>query len=164
VRILLAIDGSPHSVAAVRDVARGQWAEETEVKIINVIETLPEPSYDGGIIRARLDEGRRIVDRAMEQLHAISGGRLHVSTEVMEGSPKEAILQEAESWEADLIVVGSHGYTGLKRFLLGSVSQAVAMHAKCSVQIARAGADRPAAVNRRPAILNEPSDSPAEYS
>jgi nucleotide-binding universal stress UspA family protein len=57
---------------------------------------------------------------------------------VVEGYPKEAILAEAERWGADLIVVGSHGYRGLTRLWLGSVSQAVASHAGCSVEIVRA--------------------------
>ena len=47
------------------------------------------------------------------------------------------ILDEAESWGADLIVLVSHGYGPLKRFLLGSVSQAVVSHAKCSVEVVR---------------------------
>jgi nucleotide-binding universal stress UspA family protein len=52
-------------------------------------------------------------------------------------APKEIILQNAEEWGADLIVCGSHGRRGLSRFLLGSVSEAVASHAKCSVEIIR---------------------------
>ena len=52
-------------------------------------------------------------------------------------SPKDAIVEEAERWGADLIVVGSHGYRGPERALLGSVSHAVATQAKCSVEIAR---------------------------
>ena len=51
--------------------------------------------------------------------------------------PKEAILDEASRWNADLIVVGSHGRGGIDRFLLGSVSEAVALHATCSVEIIR---------------------------
>jgi hypothetical protein len=47
------------------------------------------------------------------------------------------ILDEAERWGADLIVVGSHGYRAWERFLLGSVSQAVVSHAKCSVAVVR---------------------------
>ena len=51
--------------------------------------------------------------------------------------PKEIILQNAEEWGADLIVCGSHGRRGLSRFMLGSVSEAIAAHAKCSVEIIR---------------------------
>jgi nucleotide-binding universal stress UspA family protein len=57
--------------------------------------------------------------------------------EIVKGHPKHAIVDEAETWDADLIVVGSHGYRGLTRLWLGSVSQAVASHAKCSVEIVR---------------------------
>lgn len=46
-------------------------------------------------------------------------------------------MEEAEAFNADLIVAGSHGHGGLERFLLGSVSQTVAAHAKCSVEIVR---------------------------
>jgi len=49
----------------------------------------------------------------------------------------EVILREAERWNADLIVVGSHGYGPIRRFLFGSVSAAVALNAKCSVEIVR---------------------------
>ena len=53
------------------------------------------------------------------------------------GFPKQIILDEAEGWGADLIVVGSHGRGLMGRFLLGSVSQAVALNARCSVEIVR---------------------------
>ena len=54
-----------------------------------------------------------------------------------DGDPRSAIVDEAEEWGADLIVVGSHGYTGLKRWLLGSVAQSVVGHAPCSVEVVR---------------------------
>jgi nucleotide-binding universal stress UspA family protein len=47
------------------------------------------------------------------------------------------ILEQSEAFGADLIVVGSHGLGNFERFLLGSVAQAVALHAKCSVEIVR---------------------------
>jgi nucleotide-binding universal stress UspA family protein len=56
---------------------------------------------------------------------------------VLSGNTKQAILQEAQECAADLIVVGSHGRRGLKRFFLGSVSEAVAMNAHCSVVVVR---------------------------
>lgn len=62
---------------------------------------------------------------------------MKITTKVLSGSPKRVILEEAEAFGADLIVVGSHGYGMFERFLLGSVSQAVALHAKCSVEIVR---------------------------
>ena len=62
---------------------------------------------------------------------------LNITTEVMVGSPKRIIVEEAEKWGADLIVVGSHGYRSWERMLLGSVSQAVALHAECSVEFVR---------------------------
>lgn len=63
--------------------------------------------------------------------------QVNVTTEVLSGSPKGVILEQADAFGADLIVVGSHGYRMLERFLLGSVSQAVALHARCSVLIVR---------------------------
>jgi nucleotide-binding universal stress UspA family protein len=67
----------------------------------------------------------------------VEGPPIKVSAEVLNGEPKEIILDEAERWSADLIVVGSHGRRGLKRLWLGSVSQAVVSQAKCSVEIVR---------------------------
>jgi nucleotide-binding universal stress UspA family protein len=68
-------------------------------------------------------------------LHGEKG--LQIETAVIEGEPKVVIIEEAERWGADLIVVGCHGYGPVKRFLLGSVSLAVAVHAPCSVEIVR---------------------------
>ena len=60
-----------------------------------------------------------------------------MTADIIKGSPKHEILGEAKAWAPDLIVVGSHGYRGLTKLWLGSVSQAVASHAKCSVEIVR---------------------------
>ena len=70
-----------------------------------------------------------------EQVLASVG--LKATAAVLSGNPKEVILEEAKKWNADLIVVGSHGRRGFKRFLLGSVSEAVAMNAHCSVVVVR---------------------------
>lgn len=56
---------------------------------------------------------------------------------LLHGLPKEAIVDDAEQWGADLIVVGSNGYGTLKQFLLGSVSLVVSLNAPCSVDIVR---------------------------
>jgi nucleotide-binding universal stress UspA family protein len=56
---------------------------------------------------------------------------------LLEGRPKETIVDEADRWGADLIVVGSHGYGAFRRLFLGSVSLAVAANAHCNVEIVR---------------------------
>jgi len=59
------------------------------------------------------------------------------TTGIVKGNPKEQIIRHAAEWGADLVVVGSHGRRGVKRWLLGSVSEAVARHAYCSVEVIR---------------------------
>ena len=59
------------------------------------------------------------------------------STSVRDGDPRQAILIAARDWRADLVVMGSHGKKGVDRLLLGSVSDSVARHAPCSVEIVR---------------------------
>ena len=68
---------------------------------------------------------------------ALSKG-VEVETHAREGHPAEVIIQVANQEKADLIVVGSRGLTGIKRYLLGSVSSKVSEHAPCSVMIVRA--------------------------
>jgi nucleotide-binding universal stress UspA family protein len=81
---------------------------------------------------------QKLVERVARLLRdSPKAKHLKIETRVLEGSPKDVILNEANRWQADLILLGCHGYGNVKRFLLGSVSQAVALHAPCSVQIVR---------------------------
>jgi nucleotide-binding universal stress UspA family protein len=64
-------------------------------------------------------------------------GKRVAKAEVLLGEPRQALMDLAKSWPADLIVMGSHGRRGFEKALLGSVSEAVAMHAPCSVEIIR---------------------------
>lgn len=148
-KILLAIDGSPFSDAAVEEVARKPWPADTEVKIISVAESplmpavetwAPPVNYYEAIDKAAEDQAREIVKKAADKIWAEQGAKLLVTTEVLRGQPKHAIIEVADEWGADLILMGSHGYRGLTRLWLGSVSQAVASHAKCSVEIVRSRA------------------------
>ena len=147
-RILLAIDGSGHSEAAVDEIARQHFPADSEVRVISVVEPpyFPESFPGGGVnmsLYAEMDNvarerARAAVDKAAAKLRTNERSRqLNITTEVPSGSPKVVILEEAEAFGADLIVVGSHGHGMFDRFLLGSVSQAVALHAKCSVEIVR---------------------------
>jgi nucleotide-binding universal stress UspA family protein len=140
--ILLAIDGSPHSQAAVAEVARRPWPSNSTIRVMSVIQPYTPPATEFVLAGATLDDMRRqqastaeeIIGRAVD---ALTRTGLATDTAVREGDPRSAIVDEAEEWGADLIVVGSHGRTGLTRWLLGSVAQAVVGHAPCSVEVVR---------------------------
>ena len=147
-RILVAIDGSEHSEAVVDEIARRHFPAESQMRVISVVEPPYFPiTYAGGGVDMQLydvmesashERACAAVETAAAKLRADEKGRqLSVTTKVLSGSPKVVILEEADAFGADLIVVGSHGHGMLERFLLGSVSQAVAFHARCSVEIVR---------------------------
>lgn len=142
-KILLAIDGSSYSDAAVAEVCRRPWPINSEVRLLTVDAPLVThllrdgtPSYYDEYIQRQRAEALRLLDVAADQFkqHA---SRLLVTPVLREGWPKEVILEEAERWGADLIVVGSQGAGALRRFFLGSVSLAIATNALCSVEIVR---------------------------
>jgi len=146
--LLLAIDESYYSELALREVASRPWPESTTIKVLSVAYFLgapvagvptsfAEPNATAAMFEARtqlLEATNQLVQRAVEQL---TRDGIRVETLVREGDPGTEIIQEAESWPADLIVVGSHGRQGLKRLLLGSVAHYVTNHAPCSVEIVR---------------------------
>ena len=146
-KILLATDGSECSEAAARSIAARPWPAASEVRIISVVELsaawfrTPYPAYCDP--KAMGDLRGEAMKRAQEAVMAaeliVTSAALPASgtVAVPSASPKELILNEAAEWGADLIVVGSHGRRGASRFLLGSVSEAVAFHANCSVEIIR---------------------------
>lgn len=145
-KILLALDGSSFSDAVVDEVARRPWPADSEVKILSVFEHpilpivenwTPSGDYFAEIVRAAEEQAKNIIQKAVHKLRDSQGDKLRITTKVTVGQPRFAITGEAEEWGADLILVGSHGYRGLTRLWLGSVSQAVATHAKCSVEIVR---------------------------
>jgi nucleotide-binding universal stress UspA family protein len=101
---------------------------------------LEPPFVDSAFIEsARADAMKRSQDAIAHARQILSSTALNVSESisVLLDTPKAIILDEAARWGADVIVLGSHGHRGVDRFLLGSVSEAVAMHAGCSVEVIR---------------------------
>ncbi len=141
-KILLAIDESKFSEAATKAVCAQANPKDSEVSVLNVIEVLspqlPEMrTYYPGIEHdrdAQRKPAQELVEKAAKLLRS-SG--VQVTTAVKLGNPKSTIIDVARKWHADLIVMGSHGRTGLERFLLGSASDAVFRHAHCSVELVR---------------------------
>ena len=147
-KILLAIDGSEHSKLTIEEITGRSFPPKTEVRIVTVY-TMPSKivfaedgmmseDYYPEINRITLKSATNITKDATKILHK-SNPKLIITTAVIDGSPAQMILRDAEAIGADLIVVGAHGHDhdAVAGFLLGSVSQAVALHAKCSVLIVR---------------------------
>lgn len=119
-------------------------AGHTEVRLVHVHELTPltlaeelgspsYPNFEAADLVVQ-DQVNELMSQTAERLRA-AGFKTTVLFE--KGDAGTVILQHAAAWPADLIVLGSHGRTGLDRILLGSVSEAVARHAPCSVEIVR---------------------------
>jgi nucleotide-binding universal stress UspA family protein len=143
-KILLAVDESKYSQAALQSVLQKAHPEETKVRVLHVLEpilkTQPRSSHRvyAEMMVQRRQDATEMVKRAAESLEAV--GFKTCSFALGSGIPKVVILDEAKKWGADLIVLGSHGRMGLDLILLGSLSKAVARRAACSVEIVRAPA------------------------
>jgi nucleotide-binding universal stress UspA family protein len=146
-KILLATDGSAHSKKMVAEFAGRTFAPGTKVRIISVYDRSlymmntdpimgPLSEYNALADNYSLRSAKNAVEAAAAIVHK-KRPKLSVSTATIEGSPKSVILEAAKKYRADLIVVGSHGHGAVAGFLLGSVSQAVSLHAPCSVEIVR---------------------------
>jgi nucleotide-binding universal stress UspA family protein len=141
-RILLALDSSAHSAIATKKLYERPWPEHSIVRILSVAElnsTERTPFWDSGatyehLEEALLSEARDVVDRAA---NALKPSTLSIEATVRRGDPRSEIVDAANEWSADLILVGSHGRTGIARWLLGSVAEHVVRHAQCSVEVCR---------------------------
>jgi nucleotide-binding universal stress UspA family protein len=132
-RIIVGIDGSPGSDAAVAAVAAREWRAGTEVLLLCVFESrmaiAPPHAFD-----EERAQKQSALERAAAQL-AASNPRLSITTLLGEGEPTPIIVDKAEEWNADCIFLGARGLGAMDRMLLGSVSTAVAMRAHCSVEL-----------------------------
>lgn len=142
-RILLAIDGSKFSKAATQAVIARTPPRGTQVRILHIVEppsllvTREMGGYDPALDAAWEAETKQAETLVAHTAETLRSKGLKVTTSVEQGDPKSIIVDFASKWRADLIVLGAHGRKGLARFLMGSVSEGVARHAPCSVEIVR---------------------------
>lgn len=136
--VLLAIDGPLYGKVIVDFVVNHQWAAGTNFKLMYAVEPprgmeawpeVRQSDEEANAAKSMLSEMSRKIEKSLPQCK--------VSQEVCLGFPKEEILAMAKEWPAQLIVMGSHGRAALQRFLVGSVSLSVMMHAPCSTVVVR---------------------------
>ncbi len=145
VSIVVGVDGSPASLAAVREIESRVWPLKSEVRVIAVNDPLT-PTFVGQFIppvaktieesnQADREWLKKILESSSQQLRQ---SELKVLTEIREGDPKRVLGEAAKEWGADSIFVGSIGFGNpFERFVLGSVSASVAARAHCSVEVVR---------------------------
>jgi nucleotide-binding universal stress UspA family protein len=126
IRILLAYNGSELSRAALQALIKQHRAQNTEVEVLYAV---PLHVWDG-----EGSQAQGLVDEAAEVLRSAG---FKVRTRILKGATSDAIVDAAEDWSADLIVLGWHGRTALRRFWSGSISDAVTHHVDCSVELVR---------------------------
>jgi len=127
-KILVGVDGSEHAAKAVECTVQLAERNEAEVTLLHVGESKLfslKPNL-------MMEIGERILSEAAGRVEGVKA-----RTQLESGNPAKTIVNVAEKGEYDLIVVGSRGVSGVKRFFLGSVSDYVTRNARCSVLIAR---------------------------
>lgn len=137
-RILVAVDGSEPAHKAVEFLSGGPFKGLAQVTIVTV---WPSGRSERWGMPARSELSQMVEDKGQELLRNIAGEcagySYKITTELLHGDPAFAILDAAARHEAQIILIGSRGVKAIKRFLLGSVSEKVLVHAPCSVLIVR---------------------------
>jgi len=145
-RVLLGVDGSTPSILAQHLVAGMPWPRGTAVRAVSVVvppvailaASTPglyiSPDTLAEMENERIDHAHRVVQAAD---HALKDRGLVVETAVLRGPAARELTDDAITWSADMIAVGSHGHGMLAGLLLGSVSAEIVDHAPCPVLIAR---------------------------
>jgi len=156
-RILIGYDGSESADAALDDLRRAGLPREVEVLIVSVSDGLVDPSSSIADIAGSALTSRRVTSAIAlvreqaalalaeaKEFAAKAGDRVRSSFPDWEvravgiaGKPTTELMNKADEWKADLVVVGSQGRSALGRFMLGSVSKKVVTDSHHSVRVAR---------------------------
>lgn len=146
-KILLATDGSKESDAAINALKTLSFNDGDQIKVISVVDMAVPMAIDiyGGYLpdttemeKTAREHAAKILTETCGRLEGICGNEnITMTSDVLFGSPESRIVETAEEFGADLIIVGSHGYSRWERLLLGSVSDSVVHHAPCSVLVVR---------------------------
>ncbi len=146
-KILLATDGTKHSEFALGYIKNLNFADGDQIKVVSVVDMAVPMAIDmyagylpstPEIEKNLRENAERILEETCKKILEMTDGKqVAISNELLVGSPESRIVETAEEMNADLIIVGSHGYNRWERLLLGSVSDSVVHHAPCSVLVVR---------------------------
>lgn len=150
-KIMLATDGAKQSNAAVDMLKRLVIHDGDQIIVVSVVDLAMPMGMDiyGGFVpdtteyeKAAKENATRILKETEARLRThLADRQVEITTEMLFGSAESRIVDLADQIKPELIVVGSHGYSGWERLLLGSVSDAVVHHAPCSVMVVRRPAE-----------------------
>lgn len=138
--ILLATDGSPASEPASGQAIDLATQVEARLLVVSVLSAASRPS-EASPDPAVADSRDSLTAKAQSIVQRAKAAGANAAFLVWEGEPGEAIVAAADAEDADLIIVGSHGRSGVSRFLIGSVSDYVVRHAHCPVMVVRGRSD-----------------------
>jgi nucleotide-binding universal stress UspA family protein len=147
-RIVIGVDDSPHSRAALDFVGGMKWPSGSQVIVLAVAKPAAVAhtlvgagslGYMRSFEEEQLQAQQELAARAEREMQEAG---FETTARVLTGDPREAIVETARAERADLIVVGSHGRTGLDKLLMGSVASHVVTHAPCSVMVVKLGAKK----------------------
>jgi nucleotide-binding universal stress UspA family protein len=141
-KILIATDGSVNGEISEMDLLRAGMPEHFDAIVLSVADVhLPRDQAtmtegERGRVETAIEEAKEIAQESAERLKNLFPNS-NFTPEAIADSPAWGIIKRAEEWDADLIVVGPKGLSGLGRMIFGSVSQKIVNHSHCSVRITR---------------------------
>jgi len=144
-RVVIGYDGSPGANAAVEAAASRNWREQSDFKLIASTDSLMQTAIGGFVspVSDWLEDEMKSESEWLEKLAApalqiLKNAGCAATLQICAGNPKQILVEEATRWNADSIFVGANCFgSRVERFLLGSVSAAVAARAHCSVEVVR---------------------------
>lgn len=139
-RLLVGVDGSPSAAKAVETMLKRQWPPQTEVKVVTALWALPPNMTSqtvGPVTQWIVGENARVHAAVKTAVERFEAAGLKAEAVFKDAVPQKLLFEEAEVWDADCIFVGAHGMNAVERFMIGSVSSAVAARAHCSVEVVR---------------------------
>ncbi|MFC4359474.1 universal stress protein [Halobium salinum] len=123
-RLLVPVDGSDGSAAAVDHAIDVANATGADLHLLHVVDVSVAATGNAGLVLKRLEEaGERVLGEAVAKAKDAGLSEDRVGTSIVRGAPYQSIVDYASDHEVDCIVMGTHGRTGLKRYLLGSVTE-----------------------------------------